>query len=61
MRSIRSEAPYLPSNVKFVAANNGACADGGVPPLLCCSVCGFEALRAGLAGLEHDLVGLAAA
>ncbi|PSC69627.1 urea carboxylase [Micractinium conductrix] len=23
MRSIRSEAPYLPSNVKFVAANNG--------------------------------------
>jgi hypothetical protein len=23
MRSVRSEAPYLPSNVKFVAANNG--------------------------------------
>ena len=25
MRSTRSEAPYLPSNVKFVAANNGGC------------------------------------
>lgn len=23
MRSVRSEAPYLPSNVKFIAANNG--------------------------------------
>ena len=23
MRSVRSEAPYLPSNVDFVAANNG--------------------------------------
>lgn len=23
MRSIRSEAPYLPSNVEFVAKNNG--------------------------------------
>ena len=23
MRSVRSEGPYLPSNVEFVAANNG--------------------------------------
>ncbi len=23
MRSVRSEAPYLPSNVEFIAANNG--------------------------------------
>jgi hypothetical protein len=30
MRSVRSEAPYLPSNVEFVAANNGAVQGGGV-------------------------------
>lgn len=31
MRSVRSEAPYLPSNVKFIAANNGGPTASGVP------------------------------
>ena len=32
MRSVRSEGPYLPSNVDFVAANNGL--TGGIVSLL---------------------------
>jgi hypothetical protein len=28
MRSVRSEAPYLPSNVEFVAVNNGEALSG---------------------------------
>lgn len=30
MRSGRAEAPYLPSNVEFVAKNNGGCGGGAL-------------------------------
>ena len=42
MRSVRSEAPYLPSNVEFVAKNNGGWVGAGVgclPPLPGCGAC----------------------